>query len=298
MDYNRLHLFNIVAELGSITDAASSLYRTQSAVTQQIQKLETEFNTQLFERSGRKIILTPDGKRIYEETRNYFLIINDRVSEILKRDDIIEGQLRVGILQDEATQFSLGTALSIFSKKYPKVTITIIYGTNHEIESALLNGEIDIGILVIFKHREMFRRSEVCSATHMLVTSPGYIKRYGSIESVDSLLLADLLDFSDTYPCLSPWIKKNFPTMMGTLSHRHPKISAPNHRDLKQLILEGCGVGILPKHLISKELKSKSIIEAMPNTKSLQVGLDIAVRTSHKLRPHETKFWNHVTEGD
>lgn len=75
MDYNKIQTFVLIAELGSMTEAARRLHRSQSAISQQIQALEENLDLRLLERKAGKILLSADGERLYQ-------IAKDRLSQI------------------------------------------------------------------------------------------------------------------------------------------------------------------------------------------------------------------------
>lgn len=70
MEFKDLEIFQVVAQTGTITEAAKKLSYVQSNITSRIQKLENELNTALFNRHSRGMTLTPEGK-------NYWIIVSE-----------------------------------------------------------------------------------------------------------------------------------------------------------------------------------------------------------------------------
>jgi len=119
MDYNKIKTFIIVAESGSISQAAKILMRSQSAISQQIQALESELNLQLLERKNAKILLSQDGERILKFTKPSLNLIDDNMAEIKKSKNEAKGHIRFGAHHNYSTDFDIGKMIGSFNKKYP-----------------------------------------------------------------------------------------------------------------------------------------------------------------------------------
>src|SRR3954453_11901411 len=89
MDLKRLRTFVAVAELGTVSRAALGLRISQSALSRQVSDLEQEFGFKLFDRVGRRLILTASGEHLLEDGRavlGHFVSLGERV-ELLRRGD-------------------------------------------------------------------------------------------------------------------------------------------------------------------------------------------------------------------
>jgi DNA-binding transcriptional LysR family regulator len=139
MNLHQLRIFCEVAESCSFRSAAEKLHLTQPAITLQIRNLEDYYELKFFERMGKKILLTEEGKVLLDFARK-ILNLSRQTEEAL--DDLKElsrGSLRI------ATSFSfadyyLPTLLKAFRSKYPKITIQVAAGnTSQIIEDTLLH---------------------------------------------------------------------------------------------------------------------------------------------------------------
>src|SRR3954465_4845613 len=89
MDLRRLQTFVIVAELGTVSKAASLLRISQSALSRRIGELEEEFDLKLFDRIGRRLVLTAAGEQLLADSRGvlgHIEVLGERV-EVLRRGD-------------------------------------------------------------------------------------------------------------------------------------------------------------------------------------------------------------------
>ena len=98
MNTNDLNLFEAVAHHGSFTKAAEAMFTVQSNVTARIKSLEEEFGTLLFDRSSRKVRLTPAGETlmIYSKKLNFLI---DEAKRSVGKTEEIKGQVKIGLLE-------------------------------------------------------------------------------------------------------------------------------------------------------------------------------------------------------
>src|SRR3954468_22294854 len=95
MDLRRLRTFVTVAELGSVSKAALCLHISQPGLSRQIQELQQELGLRLFDRVGRRLVLTAEGEQLLGSCRNLLGNVSSfsEQAELLKRGD--SGTLRV-----------------------------------------------------------------------------------------------------------------------------------------------------------------------------------------------------------
>jgi len=145
MDF-RLKVFYTVALRLNFTKAATELYISQPAVSKHIQELEETYKTKLFERYGSKIALTPAGKILLKYTKSIFEIyreIDFEMSSFIKER---QGLLRLGS-STTISQYIISPVLARFHQKQKDIKINLLNGNTEQIESALINKEIEIGIV-------------------------------------------------------------------------------------------------------------------------------------------------------
>jgi len=130
----------------SITGAASRLFITQSAVSQQIKALEEEFEIKLFDKKGRRICITSDGKVFFEIAKK-IIEKADSIAEKLKATKSLEvGSLNLASTHHLA-QYLLMKPLIEFHKRHSKIDLTLQSLDAHEIRSAVEVRAVDIGFV-------------------------------------------------------------------------------------------------------------------------------------------------------
>ena len=147
----RLKAFISVAKNLSFTKASKELYISQPAITRHIQELEAKYHIALFERMGNKIKLTRAGEILLEHS--------ERIVEDYKRleydlhllTNTYAGELRIGASTTIA-QYVLPAVLAKFVDKFPDVKISLLNSNSRQIESALGEHRIDLGMVEGIQH--------------------------------------------------------------------------------------------------------------------------------------------------
>ena len=102
MEFRTLKYFLAIAREQNMTNAASVLHVSQSALSRQISDLEDELNTSLFIRTGRKMILTDDGMRLRKRAEEITSLVNRTEMEFLEGDDDVVGNVFIGAVETSA----------------------------------------------------------------------------------------------------------------------------------------------------------------------------------------------------
>ena len=145
MDF-RLKVFYTVANRLSFTKAATELFITQPAVSKHIQELEEQYKIKLFDRNGSKISLTKAGELLLTHTKNIFEIYREIDFDLSTLINQQQGTLRLGA-STTISQYIIPPLLARFHQKMKDIKVNLLNGNTEQIESALLNKEIEIGIV-------------------------------------------------------------------------------------------------------------------------------------------------------
>ncbi|MFC0776973.1 LysR family transcriptional regulator [Flavobacterium sp. HJSW_4] len=141
LDLDLLHTFVLAAELKSFTKAANQVFRTQSAVTLQMQRLEEITGHKLFMKNGRTWRLTNSGDLLLGYARE-LLDINNKAMLALTEASTV-GQVRLGIRIDFSEKV-LTSVLEQFSLIYPQIQIEIIVDREEVLMQKLDSGKLDL----------------------------------------------------------------------------------------------------------------------------------------------------------
>lgn len=142
MEIRQVQSFVHVAKLGSFSRAAETMGYSQSAITVQIRLLEEELGTKLFDRMGKKVSLTPQGKRFLEHA-NRILYEMNRTIMAMNEDRELENPLHIGTIESLCTA-KFPRILSQFHTLYPKVNIQITLDSPEKLIRMMEHNELDL----------------------------------------------------------------------------------------------------------------------------------------------------------
>jgi aminoethylphosphonate catabolism LysR family transcriptional regulator len=143
MRYVQLRAFHYVATCGGFSRAAEELRLTQPAISDQVRKLEDEYDILLFDRSKKQVRLTPQGEELLLITRRLFENEQQALEMLSESRALRAGSLR--IVADSAHH--LLHILARFRKRHPGVRVTLRAGNSENVLDALYRYEADIGVL-------------------------------------------------------------------------------------------------------------------------------------------------------
>ncbi len=143
LDLDLLRTLVAIADHETFGAAAETVQRTQSAVTQQMQRLEEQLGLTLFERHGRGKHLTRHGNKLVEYARQ-LLTLNDEALRVLREGDLT-GSLRIGAPHDVADTI-LPPLLSHIARASPALRLEIHVGRSPFLMESLRRGEIDLTV--------------------------------------------------------------------------------------------------------------------------------------------------------
>jgi DNA-binding transcriptional LysR family regulator len=231
-----LKCFTMVAQHGSLADAADALGRTPSAVSMMLKQFEDHVGSPLFE-TARKSRLTPMGELIFAESRREVAHFENTVSVIegLSRSEL--GYLRLAVTPSVA-QAVLPPVIFEFVKRYPKIQIDLRDMDSAAIAYELTHERADIGIGTLAEVDGM-RRTElfsdafgvVCRMDHLLADNWDQLT-WSTIG--DHTLIANGLCRLITDPEFAPVLARS-------------RLMVPNTTSLLGLVRQGVGITVLPK---------------------------------------------------
>lgn len=143
MTLNQLKYFVAVAESRSFTKAAEQYFLAQTAITQQIQKLEMSLGVQLIDRKTRPISLTPMGQVFLREARSILRRMDGAIQRTREASSGITGTLRIGYTKGYEHS-DLPIKMRRFHQSFPNVLVTCYRCDTDKLTAGLINGEYDL----------------------------------------------------------------------------------------------------------------------------------------------------------
>lgn len=139
-------IFYTVANTGNISKAAKELYISQPAISKSIQKLEESVGCKLFSRSSRGVVLTDEGKLLYDHVSNAFETLALGEEKLRRSIELGVGHLKIGV-SATLCKYMLLPYLKEFIRRNPHISISITCQSTNETLRLLEDNKIDIGLI-------------------------------------------------------------------------------------------------------------------------------------------------------
>jgi DNA-binding transcriptional LysR family regulator len=141
IDIDVLKTFAAIAETGSFSKAADKVFRTPSAVSMQIKKLEEILGVSVLQRDSRSVELTQDGELLLSYARRILALSNEMMARFLMPD--IEGSVVLGAPDDYGNKL-LPTVLKRFAETHPNVSVDVVMDSSASLLERFDRGELDV----------------------------------------------------------------------------------------------------------------------------------------------------------
>ena len=250
MNMDVMKVFCDLVDAGSFSRAAEANYISQSAVSQQLAKLEREFSTQLISRGGGLVAPTESGRAFYEGCREILRRYEQVVGEVRSAASAIRGVLRVGTIYSVGF-YPLDRFVRKFIRSHPEVNLHMEYTHWDRIYSAVIGGEMDLGVVACPEKQRSVEAVPLSDEELVMVCSPDHaLARRSRIDAAE-------LDDEDFVT-----LEANIPTQRHIdriLKREKIKVNVVMEQDnielVKRAISVGAGIGILPKDNVEREVR-------------------------------------------
>jgi len=170
LEIRHLRYFLAVAEAGSFSRAGDRLGISQPSVSQQMRDLEAGLRVSLFQRRGKRILLTSAGLIFQEHARAILRQLENFLEELNREPGQSRGALHLGVVPilDVALVPHL---LGLFAAGHPGISLTVEEISSTEIETALEEGRMDVGLGFLTRHSPNLRYEPICTDEFALIVS-------------------------------------------------------------------------------------------------------------------------------
>lgn len=144
LEIDLLRSFAVIAEVRSLSRAASRVGRTQSALSQQMKRLEDIVDQPLFQRTGRGVVLTNPGERLLMHAQRMLRLHDEAMADLCGKG--LTGTIRFGCPDDYAAVF-LPALLRQFSRQHPQALVEVVCGPTPRLVEQLENRAVDLAMI-------------------------------------------------------------------------------------------------------------------------------------------------------
>ncbi len=268
MEIRQLKTFRTVAALLSFNRAAERLHYAQSSVSAQIQALEEELEVRLFDRLGRRIMITEAGSRLLRYAEK-ILDLADETRADLSGQNEPEGSLTIRVPESFAV-LRLPRILDRFRKRFPKVRLRFITCTHDGLQKDLRKGVTDLAFLLT----DSIQAADLCVEaigfeSLVVVAGQGHpLVRKTVIRTKDLARETFLLSGADCS------YRKLFERILEQENAGRPQILELNSvAAIRQCVIRKIGLTIIPMAVVETEILSKQMVVLPWSEENVEVAI-------------------------
>lgn len=253
MTIRHLKIFTAVVDAGGMSMAAKKLHISQPSVSQAVAELEKYYGVKLFERLSQKIYLTGEGELMLSFSRH--ILDSFEQMEKAMNDATKRTNLRIGCSVSVGTCM-INDILDQANEKMPDCEISILVENSSDIEQAVLNNEVDLGIVEgIVKSENLIRTPVfadelvvVCGRNHMLAD-----KKIVTLDMLDGQAYISRESGSTERNQIEKIFEDEGINLKRTFC-------STNTEAIKNAVIRGRGIAVFSKRVIEEEWKAGDIV--------------------------------------
>ncbi len=258
IDNRLISSFLAIVETGSLTAAARLVHRSQSAISQQVAKLEADLGKKLLHR-GKVLTLTSEGETFLQYARKVHSLSCELEDTLLRPE--LEGQVRFGLPEDFAS-FMLSDILGKFTKLHPKIRFSVDCDLTMNLVNRLDRGEVDVILIKLTQSILTQNLVSIWSEPLDWVCPEGAAEEILSHEHLKLVLSPE--------PCV--YHKRAIEALENHGCSWRLNFTSPSYTCTIAAVQAGFGITVLPRSMIPAGLQS-IYSSKLPNLKDVHVSL-------------------------
>jgi len=277
MDLSQLEVFLTVARERRFSRAAEKLYRTQSAVSQTIRKLEEQIGEPLFDRSSREGVLTDAGRVLQEYAEKLLNLRNDAQEALVELRELHAGKLVIAA--NEFTALYLLPVLAEFRRLHPMIKVTVQRSLASHIPDDLLRHTAEMGVLSYDPQDPHLRSIVVYLDELAFVVPPRHPLASAHQASIRQLGAESFV----AHNVPSPYREKVIQAFKRHKTPLHMDTELPTLQAITRFVATGNGVALVPEISVENELARGELLRIPVRELRLQRKLRLIYRKEASL---------------
>ena len=254
MELSQLEVFLTVARERRFSRAAEKLYRTQSAVSQTIRKLEQEIGEPLFDRTSREGVLTDAGRVLQEYAEKLLNLRQDAQEALIEMRELQKGSL--AIAANEFTALYLLPVLGEYRRLHPTIKITVQRSLGSRIPDDILKHYVELGVLSYNPQEPQLQSTVVYLDELVFVVPPGHPLASAGEVSIRQLGAESFV----AHIVSSPYRDKVIEAFRQHKTPLHMDVELPTLQAIKRFVSMGNGVALVPEISVESEIDRGELV--------------------------------------
>jgi LysR family hydrogen peroxide-inducible transcriptional activator len=248
-----------VAEHRHFGRAAEACFVSQPTLSTQLKKLEETLGVVIFERGNRRVMLTPEGEQVVQQTQRILIELNALTALSEQLRDPMGGDLRIGIIPTIAP-YLLPKVLTPLREAFPNLKIQLTEGQTANITRMLKHGDLDATLLALPVGEENVQELSLFNEDFVFAVPANHPKAQLSEVDARDLEGEEVLLLEDGH-CFRDQALEVCQAHRGVESKNY---SATSLETLRQLVAAGVGVTLIPQLAVPDEIKPTDKLRYIP----------------------------------
>lgn len=249
IETSQLQTLVAVTKAKSFSKAAEDLGVTQSAISQSIKNLEGKLEIKIFKRSGKNVVLTPEGERLYQFGSHFLSEMKDTLDDLQSDKELMRGKVRIGTLTGIGKSW-LAHEIVVYAKENPDLRLSVRMGHQEELLSDFENNVLDILILPedelpTHGEREFFLEEK----STLVFPKDNKEFSFKSKLTLSQLEQLPTILFDKDDQLFFKWCRSKFKSIPKKMNIR---FTVNSHGHMLQAVHEGLGVAVVPNHVLNR----------------------------------------------
>ncbi|AET93096.1 LysR family transcriptional regulator [Burkholderia sp. YI23] len=256
MDVNALTLLVEILDAGNLSEAARRLKMSRANVSYHLNQLEKSIGLQLVRRTTRRVEPTEIGLKLYEHglsVRNALLAAQESVSTLGQG---LQGRVRLSVPSGYG-QLVMSEWLIAFKRAYPDIVLDVMFENRVE---DLMRDEVDIAVRVMPEPPPSLVARDMGPVRYVACASADYARAHGMPTRLEALRVAPVITASVVGK------QTRVAAYLGDERHEvllEPSVISENFLFLRDAILAGLGVGIVPDYVVQEDMRRGEVVTAL-----------------------------------
>lgn len=286
---NAMAIFVRVVERGSFSAVARELHTTQPTISKVLRALENELGGKLIARSTRKLSLTDEGQRYYNECRNILAAVDAAEHSFQSGRETVAGPLRIGSSVSFG-RLQIASRLAEFLQRYPQVQIDLQLS---DLNLDLIGEGLDVSLRIGELNDSGMIARRIGTTHRLTVATPDYLQRHGHPKSPQDLAQHNCLQFN----LLST---QNLWTYERDGQHHDVRIQgnaqSNNSEAIREMVLGGLGISLSPVWLFSEDLKEGRVVALLQDYQTLPLPIHAVSPANRRQSARVNAFVDFMTQ--
>ncbi|MGK0250169.1 MAG: DNA-binding transcriptional LysR family regulator [Oleispira sp.] len=287
LDWNLLRTYTVIVQEGSITSAANKLSLAQPSVSNALKRLEERLGKKLIYRSPGRFELTKPGRLLFKECEEIFGSVS-RITVLMREvEEELTGEIRIS-MASHITCPIVDNTLADFHAAHPKVTFNMRVLKSNDVERSVLQKDASFGMSLDMERNPRLKYTHFYRECFGFFCGPGH--HLFGVEGIDMAQLANesIVSFKSDqlFDALGP-----VALLRVSEGMRGPVVGTSSHlEEVKRMIINGLGIGPLPIHVVSTDIRDGLLWRLPPYDARLTVDVNLVTNPRAHLTRAESEL--------